>query len=128
MVAAGASYSVPDTTGVLRLNGMNGSATIVSMSPRNMFPAAPPADDPDPTDGITIDATTRGALYHKDYTAAGFLGQREYQSYLWQDLPDSQDFDYAPGGRIGPYAAVSNDVGSGDYAGNVMVMEYGIAD
>ncbi|MCK4514974.1 MAG: hypothetical protein KAU31_06930, partial [Spirochaetaceae bacterium] len=121
--SAGVSYSVPDTTGVLRVNGMNGSATIVSMSPRAIFPAAPPTDDPDPIDGLTIDATTRGALYHSDFTTAGFLGAREYQSYLWTPPPD-QVFDYENGGRIGPYAAVSNDAGSNDYAGNVMVMEY----
>ncbi|MEE8440579.1 MAG: hypothetical protein V3S41_02565 [Spirochaetia bacterium] len=124
--SAGASYSVPDSTGVLRVNGMNGSATTVFMSARNIFPAAPPTDDPDPADSVAIDATKRGTLFHRDFTSAGFLGSRELQNYLWTP-PPLQIFDYADGGRIGPYAAVSNDTEAGDYAGNVMVMEYDIA-
>ena len=119
---AGASYAVPDATGVLRVAGMDGDPTRLAMAPEQLFPAPAPAVDPDPGDGIELTGATRGVLVYRDYSAeSGPFGQRELTSF---SLPGPDPL----AGHTGPYPALSAGGGSeADYTGNVMALDFELA-
>jgi hypothetical protein len=113
--SAGLSYSHPDTTGILRLMGMEEEGFAVGLSED----AAYPASEPDGTllpEGTPADLSqaNRGRLYYKDYREYGFGGSELLQGPGW-DLPPEQEFAYATDSRAGPYnIAGSSAQGEGE--------------
>ena len=77
----GGAYTNPDTTGVMRLLGMESTGREISLDEELAYPAAQPADDTDFV--FALNANNRGVLRHEDYA-------------------------YADGGKPGPY--LSGDV------------------
>ncbi len=99
----GGAYTNPDTTGVMRLLGMESTGLEVYLSENTAYPAAPPADDsPFPTALFGVLETNRGKLYYKDYRLYGFAGTSSLQDFSWS-LPAEQDFPYETGSKPGPY-------------------------
>jgi hypothetical protein len=110
---AGVAYNNPDTTGILRLFGMEGNSTSIDLSEENAFPAS----TPDPSIP-GLDQTERGLLYYRDYRIYGALGSTTLQSI---DDPAPARTPYSNGSRMGPY----NVKGSGGSLNSVsLVMEY----
>ncbi|MFO8065455.1 MAG: hypothetical protein R6V29_12600, partial [Spirochaetia bacterium] len=125
--------SVPDTTGYLRLLGMEEKETEVPAADGNMFPAAAPGapgpngSDPDsdpPNDGWddSLSQDNRGRLFYKDFYDETAAGGRVLRDYDW-DVPDDKDYPYAAGSRVGPYPAKADDDG---VDGQVMVLDFEI--
>ncbi|MFW6291846.1 MAG: hypothetical protein ACOC7V_05905, partial [Spirochaetota bacterium] len=118
-VAAAASLSSPDTAGALRVAGMNEGRRSYPVSPTGLF-LAPRSLDAGPGPDLSGD---RGTLRFVDHLAVNALGDRSYLAYT-ADPPAVTAYDYAPGGRGGPYPA-STPAGE-KYAGTVAVFDYEI--
>lgn len=125
--------SVPDTTGYLRLLGMEQKETEIPAADGNMFPAAAPGtanpgdpasagSDPTATWDSGLDDATRGRLFYRDYYDEGAFGGRVLRDYDW-NVPGDQSYPYAAGSRIGPYPATAEDDG---IDGQVMVLDFDI--
>ncbi|MCK5197966.1 MAG: hypothetical protein KAR21_06430, partial [Spirochaetales bacterium] len=113
---AGISVHSPNTTGILRLAGMNKNGFSVPVTANLLYPSSPPESDvPGP-----LLKTDRGGLIYKDYHYYDSSGAGTLQKYDWPDIPDNQKWDYDTGNRIGPYIA---NAGSGDVA----VFDYDLA-
>ncbi len=93
------SYTNPDTTGILRLSGMEKEGLDVFLSENTAYPASPPEED---IDTITMTAYSRGILYYKDYREYDFFGSYTLNGPNW-NLPSGQDYPYVNGSKIGPY-------------------------
>ncbi len=128
-VEAGVAYTDPDTTGVLRLFGMEGHSVDLDLSEDGAYPASVP----DPAE-LTLFAPpsaatslNRGELYYRDYRNYGVLGSAQLQPITLSPAPPL--FPYANGSRMGPY----NVLGSADPDGNPnsgtnsLVFEYTLA-
>ncbi|MDR2588895.1 MAG: hypothetical protein LBC67_05655 [Spirochaetales bacterium] len=106
MTADGAMiYTNPDTSGLLRLLGMEKHDMTLDISRNNMFPSAVPVPDParlSPLDSLTN--ANRGRLLFKNYESKNAAGSVTLNSWTWQ-LPSSQSYAYEEGSKIGPYAA-----------------------
>ena len=108
---AGVSVYSPNTTGILRLAGMNSSGFRVPISANFLYPSAPSVS------GITT--LTRGILYYKDFHEYDSAGTSSLRDYNWS-LPSDQIYAYEDGGRTGPYI-----VGTGtEIEGDAAVIEY----
>ncbi|MFN2311747.1 MAG: hypothetical protein ABR590_06795, partial [Spirochaetia bacterium] len=128
------SLQVPDTTGYLRLLGMEGNEQRLGVRDHTVVPAAPPKSsaaseyiDPtsDASDLFALGALTqgnRGRLIYRDFRRSDGLGTPQLQDYTWSP-PSSQTYAYEDGGRIGPYTALARNDGKD---GQVMVMEFDI--
>jgi hypothetical protein len=126
-VLGGVAYTNPDTTGVLRLFGMEGNSLVVDLSENNAFPAAPAVAGETPAPA-TLSQLNRGYLFYKDYRAYDAFGGSSLNTITWSG---AVAVPYADGGRMGPYnvlgsAADSNsgaslvfdfDVPSGGWVG-----------
>jgi hypothetical protein len=118
--------SVPDTTGFLRLLGMEGKQTVIPAADGSLFPAAAPAaagaegSDPDRTWDDALTQTNRGRLFYKDFYDDTAFGGRVLREYDW-DPPDDQVYPYEAGSRIGPYPARADDDG---IDGQIMVLDF----
>ena len=117
---AGASYTNPDTTGILRLFGMEGNTIPVDLSEDNAYPASQPSDLGSLTQG------NRGELFYQDFRLYGALGASTLQPINWPDVPGP--LPYQTGSRMGPY----NVAGSADSNGLAnlnpmsLVMDYSL--
>jgi hypothetical protein len=107
---AGVSYTNPDTTGILRLFGMEGDITAIDLSDDNAFPASAPADSA-PFGAFAPTQFNRGQLYYQDFRSYGALGATTLEPINWTDVP--AHLPYAPGSRMGPF----NVAGSADSGG-----------
>ncbi len=130
------SLQVPDTTGYLRLLGMEGNEQRLGVRDHTVVPAAPPgfgaADEGDYIDPSgdasnlfalgTLTQDNRGRLIYRDFRRSEGLGTPQLQDYTWSP-PSSQTYAYEDGGRIGPYTALARGDG---IDGQVMVMEFDI--
>ncbi len=103
---AGISIYNPNTTGIMRLAGMNKNGFSVPISADFLYPAAIPAT---PATG------TRGKLYYKDYHEYDSSGSSTLKDYDWS-IPGNQIYTYADGGRTGPYIAGTGSEIDGDAA------------
>ncbi|HYW83040.1 MAG TPA: hypothetical protein VFB30_07290, partial [Spirochaetia bacterium] len=115
---AGVAYTNPDTTGILRLFGMEGNSTSVDLTEDNAYPASAPD-----AAGIEIGSLTqftRGYLYYRDYRIYGALGSSTLQTI---DAPPPAITPYANGSRMGPYNVTGSD---GSLNTTNLVMEYGL--
>ncbi|MGA2641007.1 MAG: hypothetical protein ABSG21_08890 [Spirochaetia bacterium] len=115
---AGASYTNPDTTGILRLFGMEGNSINVDLSEDNAYPASLP----DPTEIPSLTQANRGLLYYRDYRTYGALGSSSLQTI--ETTPPPSQMPYISGNRMGPYNVTGSD-------GNIdpvsLVFEYNLA-
>ncbi|HUX13032.1 MAG TPA: hypothetical protein VMW87_08370 [Spirochaetia bacterium] len=114
-IAAGVSVTSPDTTGILRLAGMGEDTSIFAVDATRLLPSAAP------TELGAFSEANRGETYYKDYGAKDPLGGTSLQPYNWSNIPSSQQYPYASGSRIGPYAATGGTDGPD---GQVMVLDY----
>ncbi len=117
-------FRVPDTTGYLRLLGMEEKETRLEVRGHNIVPSAPPLDNDtvgaghDPPEGLS--QANRGKLVFRDYNSYDAFGTPSLQDYDWS-LPSDQVYPYEDGSRIGPYNALADRDG---IDGQVMVMEF----
>ncbi|TVQ34978.1 MAG: hypothetical protein EA384_16860, partial [Spirochaetaceae bacterium] len=108
----------PDTTGILRLLGMEDREIRIPAAEFAMFPAsAPHPDGTYPWAPDVLGQTNRGRLLYKDYYSEGAFGGGSLQNYN-ASLSSSKIYPYADGSRIGPYPARAEQDG---IDGNVMV-------
>jgi len=120
----GVNVSNPNTTGRLRLFGMDDSAFPLSPDIENLYPGAPvTASQYTATGGIgPFPHSSRGVLFYKDYYDYSFAEGYNLQDYRW-DPPDDQVYSYNENGgdnRTGPYLAATGD----ETEGNAMVLDY----
>ncbi|RKX80634.1 MAG: hypothetical protein DRP58_12965, partial [Spirochaetes bacterium] len=113
---AGVSVHSPNTTGILRLAGMNKGGFSVPVSANLLYPAALPETN------VTI-TETRGKLIYKDYHEYNSSGSSTLRNLNWS-IPADQIYNYENGGRTGPYIISTNSEIEGDAA----VLEYELAD
>ncbi len=111
---AGISLYNPNTTGILRLAGMNRKGFDIPLSSDFLYPAAPPET------GVTTG--TRGSLYYKDYHNYDAAGGSVLKDYDWE-IPADQNYSYKDGGRTGPYIAGTGSETEGD----AVVLDYDLA-
>ena len=97
---AAVSYTNPDTTGILRLFGMEGNLTLLDNSEDNAYPASAPSD-PSPFGGFVPTQLNRGYLYYRDFRIYGALGATTLQTF--EEASPSQ-MPYANGKRMGPFS------------------------
>jgi hypothetical protein len=111
----GAAYTNPDTTGVLRLFGMEGHSTGADLSEDAAYPASPP--DPSIA-GLT--KLNRGKLLYRDYRAYNALGSASLQSIDWLEAPPA--LAYGDGSRAGPYNVLGGS--AENTTGRSLVMDF----
>ncbi|MFW5710323.1 MAG: hypothetical protein ACOCZA_00080 [Spirochaetota bacterium] len=125
-VESGINVRSPNTTGRLRLYGMNDSAFPVSINGELMYPGAPVnATNYESASIGPFDHASRGQLFYKDYYNYSFAGGYQLQKYTW-DPPADQVYPYSHSGgdnRTGPYIAATGS----ETEGNAMVLEYSLA-
>ncbi|MBN2352145.1 MAG: hypothetical protein JXD23_06195 [Spirochaetales bacterium] len=90
------SYSNPDTTGIMRLAGMEGDGLEVEPSEDLGTPCAEP-----PTSEIP-GLAGRGRLFYKDYRDYDAVGGSRLMPYDWTP-PADQEWSYTNGSKPGPY-------------------------
>ncbi|MCK5197004.1 MAG: hypothetical protein KAR21_01555, partial [Spirochaetales bacterium] len=113
---AGISVYNPNTTGILRLAGMNKNGFSIPVSADFLYPAAPPESGVVP--GV------RGKLYYKDYHEYDSSGASTLRDYYNWTPPADQVYAYADGGRTGPYI-----VGTGSrIEGDAAVFDYDLGN
>ncbi len=120
-LAGAVSISSPDTAGVLRVTGMNDGTRSIPISPTALF-LAPRSLDAGP--GPDLTAGGRGILRFSDHLSVNALGDRSYLPYT-AEPPAVTAYEYAAGGRGGPYPASTPP--DDEYAGTVAVFDYEIA-
>ncbi|HET6451838.1 MAG TPA: hypothetical protein VFI08_11030, partial [Spirochaetia bacterium] len=116
---AGVSYTNPDTTGILRLFGMEGNSTQLDLSEDDWYPASAPGSE---ITGLTLDQSHRGLLYYRDYRSYGLLGSATLQDINTSPPPDQMA--YISGNRMGPYNVTGSD---GNLNATNLVFEYSLA-
>ena len=116
---AGVSYTNPDTTGILRLFGMEGNSIVVDLSEESAYPASAP--DASGMEIGTLLQPNRGLLYYRDYRIYGALGSASLQTI--EATPPSQ-MPYLSGNRMGPYNVAGSD---GNLNATSLVFEYSLA-
>ena len=122
-IEGGINVSSPNTTGRLRLFGMDNTAYSVSLGPENFYPGAPVSSGQyGGTGGLDLPHSDRGALYYRDYYDYSFTQGYSLRHYSWTP-PADQIYSYDEIGgdnRIGPYLVSTDD----ETEGNAMVLEY----
>ena len=104
-------YTNPDTSGLLRLLGMEKHEMILEISKFNIFPSS-----------IPLNAGNRGSLFFKNFETTDVLGSVTLNPYTWTP-PSSQVFPYETGSKPGPYVASARAEGFDQ----VMVLDFDMA-
>jgi hypothetical protein len=101
---AGVAYTNPDTTGVLRLFGMEGSSIGIDLSEELAYPASAALL---PT-GLLFQPTqvNRGELIYRNYRTYDALGSASLEPLEIATAPEQKP--YANGSRMGPYNVVGD--------------------
>ncbi len=117
LIADGAIvYYNPDTSGLLRLLGMEGYNLTLEISKNNAFPSS----IPDPSFfGGTLNQDNRGRLLFKNYETVDLLGGTVLNPYTWNP-PSGAIFPYENGSLPGPYTASASAEGFS----RVLVLDY----
>ncbi len=115
-VKTAVSYSHPDTTGRLRLAGMEQSGLDVSVDENLAVPASAP--------GGTATQANRGKLIYKDYRDYGPLGSVTLLGPQ-ASIPSSHVYPYGTGSKIGPYNV---DGGSTNDEDKSLVLDFDLDD
>jgi hypothetical protein len=118
---AGVSYTNPDTTGILRLFGMEGNSINIDLSEDNAYPASAPDTTATEIGGLT--QPSRGLLYYRDYRTYGPLGSASLQTI--ETTPPPSQMPYISGNRMGPYNVAGSD---GNLNPVSLVFEYSLAN
>jgi hypothetical protein len=121
-VEAAGSFMNPDTTGVVRLHGMEGDSLAVDLSEELAWPSSPPADVTGWDYDVVPTRLNRGKLLYRDYRSYDAFGGAVLHDIDW---PDAVLTDYANGGRPGPYEVFGSSAGS--TAGKSLVLEYDLS-
>ncbi|HOV39991.1 MAG TPA: hypothetical protein PLG79_14825, partial [Spirochaetales bacterium] len=117
LVADGAAlYYNPDTSGLLRLLGMEQYDLTLEISKNNAFPSSIP--DTAFFEGA-LNQSNRGKLFFKNYETIDLLGGTSLNSYTWNP-PSSAVFSYEDGSFPGPYTASASSEGFS----RVLVLDY----
>jgi len=116
---AGVSYTNPDTTGILRLFGMEGDGTQVDLSEDNWYPASAP--DASGTEIGSLLQSNRDVLFYRDYRQYGALGATSLQTI--ETNPPPSQMAYQNGNRMGPYNVQGSD---GNLSAVSLVFEYSL--
>jgi hypothetical protein len=114
---AGVSYTNPDTTGILRLFGMEGNSTQLDLSEDAAYPASAPGLEIAP--GLT--QATRGILYYRDYRNY----DKNFNVLSLDNIEASPhpQMPFADGNRMGPYNVTGSD---GNLNATSLVFEYSL--
>ncbi len=116
-------YSNPDTTGTLRVAGMEDKGNEVNISEDNIFPSSVPDSILFASEGINdITRETRGKLFYKNYRNYGPFGSVSLV-YYGDAIPQSNVYDYKTGSKCGPYIAGGSSLGR---SGESLVLDYSI--
>ena len=120
------AYTNPDTTGVMRLLGMESTGINVPLSENTAYVASPPnGDDPLTSALDTLTHATRGKLLYKDYRSYGLLGTSVLMPYT-EVPPADQIFAYDQNGsKPGPYIAAGSSEGID--SGQSLVLDFDLA-
>ncbi len=114
VVSAAGGYNSPDTTGTLRLHGMEGTRTSIEITEDGVFPSSVPSDDYLLAMGVVREK--RGTLHYRDlrtYQAFGAVALGHYEAALPDPRPS----------QIGPYLAAG---GSSGASGRSLVLDFEI--
>ncbi|HUV06600.1 MAG TPA: hypothetical protein VMX75_02655 [Spirochaetia bacterium] len=104
-ISGGLSYTLPDTTGILRLMGMEKTGLDIELSEDLAYPSSAPEE---PISGFSATKLNRGELFYKDYRQYGLLGESDLQYSDWHP-PDEQIFPYESGSKPGPYTVADTN-------------------
>jgi len=120
------AYTNPDTTGVMRLLGMESTGITVPLSENTAYVSSPPdGDDPSTSALDTLTHATRGKLLYKDYRSYGLLGTSVLMPYT-EVPPADQIFEYDQNGsKPGPYIAAGSSEGID--SGQSLVLDFDLA-
>jgi len=110
---AGLSVSNPDTTGYLRLKGMEETGITVGIAETSIFPSAVPTG---------YDRSRRGKLFYREYTRETPAGTM-LMDYTWEDYTQE---DYTTGSRTGPYTVAARS--SENISGELMGLSWSIEE
>jgi hypothetical protein len=104
-------YTNPDTSGLLRLLGMETHDMELEINKNNIFPSARP-------DSVSFSPSLnkRGHLLFKNHETKNLAGSVSLNSWTWTP-PASQQYAYENGSLIGPYTAREDSE-------DIMVMDY----
>ena len=128
LVNGAVQFQIPDTTGILRLLGMEDKRNILPVADSLMYPASRPVGGPGSSlvsaGGPDLSAANRGLLLYKDYYTQDAFGGSNLQDYDF-GISDANIYPYEEDSRIGPYPADSDDAAFDD---RVMVLDFELAD
>jgi hypothetical protein len=110
------SYANPDTTGIMRLAGMEGNGLEIEPNEDLGVPCAPPANSEIP--GLT--QLNRGRLLYKNYREYDSLGSGRLMPWDWS-LPAGQSWSYTNGSKPGPYLVAGDSVST---QGQSLVLDF----
>jgi len=113
-LSLGAGYSVPDTTGIFRIEGMEGTGTDVEIDENNIYPSSVPSD----ISGLS--RTNRGKILYKDYRSYGSFGSVTLH-YYEDPIPADQEYAYTSGSKPGPYIVGGSSAGK---SGKSMAIDF----
>ncbi len=114
----GLSFFNPDTSGYLRLLGMEETEYQLPLNQTTIFPSSIPLNTAGLIDAYGAAQANRGKLLYKDFWIPGPLGSVSLASYTYSS---PQVYDYVDGNPSGPYIASASEEGIDD---PVMVMDF----
>jgi hypothetical protein len=112
------SFTNPDTSGILRLFGMEGNLMPLDLSEDNAYPASVP-DPTEPGMGL-VSKLNRGFLFYRDFRVYDSFGGSSLQTFEQANPPQ---MPYANGKRMGPFSVQGSN---GNLATNSLVFEYAL--
>ncbi|RPJ07498.1 MAG: hypothetical protein EHM28_06905, partial [Spirochaetaceae bacterium] len=113
-LAGAVSYSNPDTTGIMRLAGMEGQGLVLEPDEDLAYPSAVPSA----IAGLT--PLNRGRILYRDYREYDSFGGFTLMPYDWTP-PSGQIWAYVTGSKPGPYTVSGASSGS---RGESLVMDF----
>ncbi|MGO9413344.1 MAG: hypothetical protein ACLQCB_21670 [Spirochaetia bacterium] len=120
MAQGAVSFTDPDTTGILRLFGMEGNAINLDISEDQAYPASLPLSQESAIGSLSLSQSNRGYLYYTDFRQYGALGSYTLEPINWSGAPSP--LPYTNGSRMGPFNVLGSSQGS--TSGTSLVMQY----
>jgi hypothetical protein len=110
------SFTDPDTTGILRMFGMEGHSINLDISEDQAYPASQPLE----TALSLLTQANRGYLYYTDFRQYGALGSYNLEPIDWSGAPSP--LPYVNNSRMGPFNVLGSS--QGNTSGTSLVMQY----
>ncbi len=120
MAQGAVAYTDPDTTGILRLFGMEGHAINLDLSEDLAYPASLPAESFF-SSTLLLSQSNRGILYYVDYRQYGALNSYSLEPIDWSGAPGPLAYPQN-GSRMGPFNVLGSS--QGDNNGTSLVFYY----